>query len=48
MFKAIWVKLTKDEEGVPRVHEHEDSSEEIFVEDVVLDVVSVVLDAEGK
>ena len=33
---------------MPRVHEHENSSEEIFVEDVVLDVVGVVLDAEGK
>ena len=33
---------------MPRVHEHEDSPEEIFVEDVVLDVVGVVLDAEGE
>ena len=48
MFKAIWAKLTKDEEGVPGVHEDEDSPEEIFVKDVVLDVVGVVLDAEGK
>ena len=30
------------------VHEDEDSPEEIFVKDVVLDVVGVVLDAEGE
>ena len=33
---------------MPGVHEDEDSPEEIFVEDVVLDVVGVVLNAEGE
>ena len=33
---------------MPGLHKNENSSQEVLVQDVVLDVVSVVLDKEGK
>lgn len=43
----MW-SLTKSQEGVFGVHEHEHSSEQVFVHDVGLDVVGVVLHTEGQ
>lgn len=40
--------LTESQEGVFGVHEHQHSSEQVFVHDVGLDVIGVVLHAEGQ
>lgn len=40
--------LTESEEGVFGVHEHQDSSEKVFVHDVGLNVIGVVLNTEGQ
>ena len=39
---------TQHEESMSGLHEDEDSSEEIFVQNVVLDVVGVMLHAKGE
>lgn len=41
-------ELTKSEEGVFWVHEHQHSPEQIFVHNVGLDVIGVVLHTEGQ
>lgn len=45
--KGTW-KLTKSQEGVFGVHEHQHSPEQVFVHDVGLDVVGMVLHTEGQ
>lgn len=40
--------LTKSQEGVFRVHEHQHSPEQVFIHDVGLDVIGVVLHTEGQ
>ena len=40
--------LTKCEEGVSRLEENEHASNEVFAQDVVLDVEGVVFDTEGQ
>ena len=41
-------ELTEYKEGVPRAEQHQDSAQQIFTDDVVLDVVGVVLHAERQ
>lgn len=45
---SLCAGLTEREEGVFGVHEHQHSSEQVFVHDVGLDVIGVVLHAEGE
>lgn len=45
---SLCAGLTEREEGVFGVHEHQHSSEQVFVHDVGLDVISVVLHTEGQ
>lgn len=40
--------LTKSKEGVFWVHKYKDSSEQVFVHDVGLDVICVVLHTKGQ
>lgn len=44
--ESLW--LTKSQEGVFWVHEHQHSPEQVFVHDVGLDVICVVLHTEGQ
>ena len=44
----ILITHTQHEESMSGLHEDEDSSEEIFVQNVVLDVVGVMLHAKGE
>lgn len=45
---SLWAGRTESEEGVFGVHEHQHSSEQVFVHDVGLDVIGVVLHTEGQ
>lgn len=46
--RSVRPGLTEREEGVFGVHEHQHSSEQVFVHDVGLDVIGVVLHTEGQ
>jgi len=41
-------ELTEYKEGVPRAEQHQDSAQQIFTDDVVLDVIGMVLHAEWQ
>ena len=41
-------ELTEYKEGVPRAEQHQDSAQQIFTDDVVLDVIGMVLHAERQ
>lgn len=47
-FPSVCGGLTKSEEGVFWVHEHQHSPEQVFIHDVGLDVIGVVLHTEGQ
>ena len=41
-------ELTEYKEGVPRAEQHQDSAQQIFTDDVVLDVIGMVFHAERQ
>lgn len=47
-WRLLCLKLTEDKERMPGSQKHQDSSQEVFADDIVLDVVGVVLNAEWQ